>query len=75
MDSCSLVVSHILAELRPERATYKTLDLLNGLSKFAQNFTVGFLKLLSTHQSTLLFGEPPLYIKALNAWYMITSNR
>ena len=50
-----LLCHHIFsrAELRPERATYKTLHnlyiLLNGLSRFAQNFTVGFLKLLSTH--------------------------
>ena len=53
MESCSLVISQILAEFHLERATYKTLQvvhLLNGLSKFAQNFTVGFLKLLSTHQ-------------------------
>ena len=36
----------------------QNLVLLNGLSKFAQNFTVGFLKLLSIlTQSTLLFGE------------------
>ena len=34
MESCPLVISHILA---------------NELSKSAQTFTVGFVKLLSTH--------------------------
>ena len=52
MESCPLVISHILAEFHPERATYTTLHnqslLLNGLSKSAQTFTVGFVKLLST---------------------------
>ena len=45
MESCPLVISHILAEFHPERATYTTLQ----LSKSAQTFTVGFVKLLSTH--------------------------
>ena len=52
MESCPLVISHILAEFHPERATYTTLHkslLLNGFSKSAQTFTVGFVKLLSTH--------------------------
>ena len=53
MESCPVVISHILAEFHPERATYTTLhnhfNLLNGLSKSAQTFTVGFVKLLSTH--------------------------
>ena len=52
MENCSLVILQILAEFRLERAAYKTLHhffLLNGLSNFAQNVTVGFLKLLSTH--------------------------
>ena len=52
MESCPLVISHILAEFHPERATYTTLHislLLNGLSKSAQTFTVGFVNLLSTH--------------------------
>ena len=53
MESCPLVISHILAKFHPERATYTTLhnhfNLLNGLSKSAQTFTVGFVKLLSTH--------------------------
>ena len=50
--SCPLVISHILAELNAERATYSTLHnhfYLNGLCKSAQTFTVGFVKLLSTH--------------------------
>ena len=41
------MISHILAEFYPERATYTTLhnhlELLNRLSKFAQTFTVGFV--------------------------------
>ena len=41
--------SHILAEFHPERATYTTLHNHFGLSKSAQTFTVGFVKLLSTH--------------------------
>ena len=52
MESCPLVISHILAEFHLERATYKTLHNYfsdNGLSNFAQNFTVGFLNLLSTY--------------------------
>ena len=53
MESCPLVISHILAEFHPERATYTTLhnhlELLNGLSKSAQTFAVGFVNLLSTH--------------------------
>ena len=52
MESCPLVISHILAEFHPERATYTTFAqslLLNGLSKSAQTFTDGFLKLLSIH--------------------------
>ena len=52
MESCPIVISHILAEFHPERATYKTLYSnfsLNGLSKSAQTFIDGFLKLLSTH--------------------------
>ena len=48
MESCPLVISHILAEFHPEKATYTTLhNHLNGLSKSAQNFYDGFLKLLS----------------------------
>ena len=46
MENCSLV--QILEEFHPERVTYKNLAelvLLNGLSKFDQNFTVGFLKI------------------------------
>ena len=51
MESCPLVISHILAEFHPERATYTTFHnhFLNGLPKSAQTFTVGFLKLLSSH--------------------------
>ena len=54
METCPLVISHILAEFHPERVTYTTCLLawsllLNGLSKSAQTCTVGFVKLLSTH--------------------------
>ena len=51
MESCPLVISHILAEFHPERAAYTTLHnhFSYGLSKSAQTFTVGFVKLLSTH--------------------------
>ena len=52
MESCPLVISPILAEFHPERATYTTFFkslLLNGLSKSAQTFTVGFVKLPATH--------------------------
>ena len=57
MESCSLVISQILAEFRPERATYKTLHkfiILIGLSKFAKKFTVCFLKLLFTHPISMV---------------------
>ena len=63
MESCPLVISHILAEFHPERATYTTLHalLLNGLSKSAQTFTVGFVKLLSTHPIQICcLGKLPL---------------
>ena len=46
------MISHILAEFHPERATntiFAQSLILNGLSKSAQTFTVGFVKLLSTH--------------------------
>ena len=53
MESCPLVISHILAEFHPERATYTTLhnhfSFKNGFSKSAQTFNVGFVKLPSTH--------------------------
>ena len=57
MESCPLVILHILAEFHPERATYTTLHtslLLNGLSKSAQTVTVGFVKLLSTHPNHIV---------------------
>ena len=60
MESCSLVASQILAEFHLERATFKTLHyivLLNGLSKFAQNFYWHWvLKCFLLTQSTLLLG-------------------
>ena len=47
------MISHILAEFHPEMATYTTLhnhfSLMHGLSKSAQTFTVGFVKLPSSH--------------------------
>ena len=52
MESCPLVISHILAEFYPERTTYTTLHNKKKLIislKSAQTFTVGFVKLLSTH--------------------------
>ena len=52
MESCPLVIPHILAEFHPERVTcihnFAESLLLNGLSNSAQTFTVGFVKLLST---------------------------
>ena len=65
MESCPLVISHILAEFHPERATSTTLhnhlELLNGLSNSAQTFTVGFVKLLSTHPiHIVVWGNFPL---------------
>ena len=46
MESCSLVISQMLAEFHLERATYKTLAwlclLINGLSKFAKILLLGF---------------------------------
>ena len=38
MESCSLVISQILAELRPERAAYKTLHYLNLLKSLLLGF-------------------------------------
>ena len=52
MESCPLMISHILAEFHPERGDIHNFAqslLLNGLSKSAQTVTVGFVKLLSTH--------------------------
>ena len=55
MESCSFVVLQILEELLSregdigiETELCKIIQ-LKGLPKFAQTFTVGFLKLLSTH--------------------------
>ena len=60
MESNPLVISHILAEFHPERATITSL--INGLSKSAQTFTDGFLKLLSTHPNPhCCLGKLPLY--------------
>ena len=61
---CSLVISQILAEFRPERATYKTMHhSFSLLSKFAKNFTVGFLNLLSTYTiHIVVWGNFPLNV-------------
>ena len=62
MESCPLVISHTSVQsLHREAATYTyfALSLLfNGLSKSAQTFTVGFVKLPSIHSIHIcLFGE------------------
>ena len=57
MESCSLMVSQILAEFRTERATCKTLHNLFSEMDYPnllKNLTVGFLKLLSTHTISIL---------------------
>ena len=68
MESCPIVISHILAEFHPERALYNfAYSLLsNELSKSAQTFTVGFVNIcFLLTQSTLLFAETsPLTIMA-----------
>ena len=49
------MISHILAEFHPERATYTTLhNHFSGLSKSAHTFTVGFIKLLTTHPNHIV---------------------
>ena len=47
--SCDITDSGIVQSREGDNQNFALLVLLNGLSKFAQNFTVGFLKLLSTH--------------------------
>ena len=65
MERCPLVISHILAECHPEMATYTTLHnhFSFGLSKSAQTFTVGFVKLPSTHSiHIVVWGNFPFNI-------------
>ena len=45
--SCDITDSGIVPSREGDIQNFEELVLLNGLSKFAQNFTVGFLKLLS----------------------------
>ena len=47
--SCDITDSGIVPSREGDIQNFAELVLLNGLSKFAQNVTVGFLKLLSTH--------------------------
>ena len=47
--SCDITDSGIVLSREGDIQNFAWLVRLNGLSKFAQNFTVGFLKLLSTH--------------------------
>ena len=53
MESCSLVISQILAEFRPERATYKALQINKFSSKWiiqiCSNLDCCFYKIASTH--------------------------
>ena len=47
--SCDITDSGRVLSRKGNIENFAQLVLLNGLSKFAQHFTVGFLKLLSTH--------------------------
>ena len=47
--SCDITDSGIVPSREGDIQNFAYLVLLNGLSKFAQHFTVGFLKLLSIY--------------------------
>ena len=47
--SCDITDSGIVPSREGDIQNFALLVLLNGLSEFAQNFIVGFLKLLATH--------------------------
>ena len=47
--SCDITDSGRVPAREGDIQNFVQFVLLNGLSKFAQNFTVGFLKVLSTH--------------------------
>ena len=53
--SCDITDSGIVPSRGGDMQNFAELVFLNGLSKFAQNFTVGFLKLLSTHPIHIVF--------------------
>ena len=62
MDICPLVISHILAEFHPERATYTTLHNHFSLMDYphsAQTFTDGFVKFYSLNPHCCL-GKLPV---------------
>ena len=57
--SCDITYSGRVPSREAEIQNFTQLVLLNGLSKFAQNFTVGFLLLLSTHPLIAVWGNYP----------------
>ena len=70
MESCSLVISLILAEFCPERERHTKLCIISYLiikyyqNYFAQTFTVGFINLLSAHPiHIVVWGNFPFKVK------------
>ena len=54
--SCDITDSGKVPSSEGNIHNFSSLVLLNGLSKFAQIFTVGFVKLLSTHPIHIVVG-------------------
>ena len=57
LSSCDITDSGIVPSREGDIQNFAQLVLLNGLSKFASNFTVGFLKFLSTHPIHIVVWE------------------
>ena len=65
--SCDITDSGIVPSREGDIQNFAQLVLLNWLSKFAQNFTVGFVKLLSTHPiHIVVWGNFPFNIHSLS---------
>ena len=77
--SCDITDSGIIPSREGDIQNFAKLVLLNGLSKFAQNITVGFLKLLSTHpiHAHCCLGKRSQFnlpIKSLLIWALPSDN-
>ena len=60
--SCGITDSGRVPSREGDIQNFALLFLLNGLSKFAQNVTVGYLKLLSTHPFHIFGGNFPFNV-------------
>ena len=77
MESCPFVISHNYFGRVPCREGDIHNFLLNGLSKFAQNFTVGILKLLSTYRIHIVVWEtsPLLHLSFATSLFCSSGSR